>query len=219
MKTLTLIGISSLLLASMPSHATAKNTAPSTPELQRSLLLSVGQSRQSSGDIAGQLQNLGYTAISVNNDRQASSWSLGYRHPVNLVWSLDMEYQEQGKTNPQTQATLPFGRTEAQAAKDAAEALPKRGKGLSILGVYHYPLMANGLTLQTGIGAFVWESERTATVGGSRHTAKSEGLSPLLHLGLSYPVTKRVRLEGRWQHAMMPDEPVDNISLGIAVGF
>lgn len=201
-----------LIVLTMSAHAGVSS------EPSRSLLLSVGQASQSAGAISQTLQGLGYTGISVSDDKKATGWSIGYRHPISHRFSADIQYLQQGKTNPSVQATLPLGKTNDQAAKETAESMPKRGQGLSVLGVYHQPL-GNKLTLQAGLGAFAWESRRTASVGTSTHISKSDGVSAILQLGASYPVTSRASLEAQWQHTLMPDESVDRFSVGIAVNF
>ena len=192
---------------------------PAQAEPQRSVLISGGQASQSSGDLQSQLQGMGYTNVTVTYDKKANAWSLGFRHPINTHWSTDIQYLQQGKATPQLQATLPLGKTQAQAAQDAAEAMPKRGQGISAVALYHYPLNTRKLTLQAGLGAFLWRSERTATVGTTSHTSKSDGISPIVQLGMNYPLTNKVQLEAHWQHTFMPDEDVDRLGIGLAVGF
>ena len=221
------LNVGFLMVLILPAHAldltdssdsTVKANAAIKSQPQRSVLLSVGQASQSTGEIRKTLASLGYTGISVSDDEEASGWSLGYRHPVGRRFSADIQYLQQGKTNPVVQATLPLGTTNDQAAKETAESMPKRGEGLSVLAVYHHPLTKK-FTLQVGLGAFAWESKRTASVGNSTYTSESDGVNAILQLGVSYPVTARTRLEAQWQHTDMPDEAVDRLSLGIAVNF
>lgn len=209
-----------LIVLSMPAQADGLNASSGSVNLhpQRAVLLSVGQASQSNGSLSQTLQGLGYTSISIGDDKKAKSWSLGYRHPISRHFSADIQYLQQGKTNPNVQTTLPLGKTSDQAAQETAESIPKRGQGLSAIAVYHYPLTPK-LIFQAGLGAFAWESKRTASVGTSTHTAKSDGISAIFQLGFSYPITARTKLETQWQHTFMPDETVDRFSIGIAVGF
>lgn len=192
---------------------------PAQAEPQRSLLISAGQASQASGAMQSQLQGQGYTNVTVTDDKKANAWSLGYRHPVNNRWSADIQYLQQGKATPQLQATLPLGKTQAQAAQDVAQAMPKRGQGISAVALYHHPVSTSKLSLQAGLGAFLWRSERTATVGTASHTSKSDGISPVVQLGASYPLNNKVQLDVHWQHTFMPDENVDRLGIGLAVGF
>lgn len=206
-----LVGTSEATMSS-----TLSGTASKRP--QRALLLSVGQASQSAGQLRQSLQSLSYTGVSVNDDERASSWSLGYRQPVSNRFSVDIQYQQQGNTEPSVQATLPSGKSNAQAAKDIAKAMPARGQGISAIGLYHHPV-GHKLVLQAGVGALVWKSKRTATVGNATFINKSGGVSAALQLGVSYPITRNARIEGYWQHINMPDEAVNRVGVGIAYGF
>ncbi len=187
-------------------------------KVPRGILLSVGQASQSAGDLGQKLQTLGYGDLSVSSDKKAVAWSLGYRHPISDRFSADIQYLQQGKTEPKVEASLPSGKTSAEASKDTAEAMPKRGQGISAIAQYHHPV-GKKLKFQGGLGAVVWQSKRTATIGTSTYTSKSNGVSAIAQLGISYPITRNTRLEAHWQHTFMPDEAVDRVGLGIAVGF
>lgn len=205
------IFMSALLLITQAAPAQEKNISTA---VQRSALLSVG--RQSDDQLTELLENLGYSIIS--DDKRAGGWSLGYRHPVLSRWSADIQYLQQGKIAPAVQGTLPVGKTTEQAAKEIAETMPRSGKGVTMVALYHQPIIKK-LTLQAGLGAFVWQSERVATVDTSRYTNKSDGVSGMVQLGLSYPFTDNARFEANWQHIWMPDSAVDRLGLGIAIGF
>lgn len=208
-----------LMALSLPAQAADDYTKTSAVKKSlRSLLISVGQSSQSASEMSQSLKNLNYTSISVNEDKRASSWSLGYRHPLSQRFSADIQYLQQGDAAPGVVATLPVGKTNIQAAKDTADAMPKRGQGVSMVGVYHHPLTHN-LTLQTGLGVFAWQSKQTATVGSSAYTSKSDGVSAIAQLGLSYPIAPNAQLEAQWQHTFMPDKDVSRLALGVAVKF
>lgn len=194
-------------------------TVSAHAEPKRSVLLSVGQATQAEGNVSGQLESLGYPSVSTSADKSANAWSLGYRHPLNVNWSADIQYLQQGKTTPELQATLPLGKTTEQAVEEATEAMPKRGQGISVVAVYHYPIDASKLNLQAGFGAFFWRSKRTATIDGSAYIATTEGFSPVLQFGVSYPLTNSVQLEAYWQYINMPGEPVNRIAVGVAVDF
>ncbi|MCK5727085.1 MAG: outer membrane beta-barrel protein [Thiotrichaceae bacterium] len=183
-----------------------------------SFLLHLGQAEQTSGHIEGDLNTLGFTGINIQEDKQATSWSVGYRHPFNSHWSLDSEYLDQGATHPNVQATLPLGKTNAQAAQDIAKALPKRGRGLSFTGVRHFSV-SERIKVQAGVGGFLWQSQRKASVAGNSHTNKEGGLSPLLHLGIAYAITPKITADLKWQEAFMPDDNVSNMSIGMALAF
>lgn len=187
-------------------------------DVQRAALISVGQASQPIGDLNGKLEALAYTNVSVNDEKKVMAWSLGYRHPLGKNWSADVQYLQQGKTEPTIQANPPLGKTDALAAKDAAEALPERGQGLSAIALYHRSI-TNNLSLQAGLGAVVWKSKRTATVGSSNYTAENDGVSAIVQLGVSYPLTKGAQVEAHWQHTFMPDEAVNRVGLGLAISF
>lgn len=198
--------------------ASGLTSAPKAASPQRALLLSVGQANQSTEPLGQSLKGLGYTEVSVSGDEQVDSWSLGYRQPLSRRFSVDLQYLQQGDAKSSVKATLPSLKTNAQAAKDTAKAMPKRGEGVSVLALYHHPV-GRKLTLQAGLGALAWKSKRTATVGTDTFISKSDGISATVKLGVSYPITRNTRLEGHWQHIDMPDEAVDRIGVGIAVGF
>lgn len=200
------------------SHAVSSVAAIPLAKVPRGILLSVGQASQSAGDLGQKLQTLGYGDLSVSDDKKAVAWSLGYRHPISDRFSADIQYLQQGKTEPKVEASLPSGKTSAEASKDTAEAMPKRGQGISAIALYHHPI-GNKLKFQGGFGAVAWQSKRTATVGTSTYTSKSDGVSAIVQLGFSYPVTRNTRLEAHWQHTFMPFEAVDRLGLGLAVGF
>ncbi|MBU0655485.1 MAG: hypothetical protein KJ914_10185 [Gammaproteobacteria bacterium] len=206
-----LLSLVTLLAVATPAMADMDN-AP-----QRSLLVSVGVAQQSIGTINSDLLGKGYSNITLNDDKQTNSIAVGYRHPLDDHWSIDTHYLDQDKAKPQLQATLPTGKTNAQAAQEIAELHPDRGQGLSVVALHHHPL--GTATLQSGIGAFAWHSEHDVTVGSTTHTTKNEGLSPLVQLGLGYPLTHNVRLEGNIQHFFMPDEAVDRVTVGLAIGL
>ena len=182
------------------------------------LLLSLGQTNQSSNEIHTGLEALGYSGINVVDDTSRRTWSLGYRYLMRQQWSLDMQYLQQGKTQPTVALTLVPGKNNVQAAQDTTQSMPQRGQGISAITLYHYPLTKK-LALQMGGGAFFWRSERIAIVSNSSHTRKDNGVSPMLQLGLSYPLSSRVRVEGQWQYTRMPDEAVKRIGLGLAFDF
>lgn len=208
---LTILPLATMLAIATPCMADA-DTAP-----QRSLLVSVGVAQQSTGTISTDLQNKGYSNVTLNDDKQANSVAIGYRHPLNDHWSIDSLYLDQGKVKPQIQAALPAGKTNAQAAQEIADLHPDRGQGFSVVALHHHPLGV--ATFQSGIGAFAWRSEHEVTVGNATHNTKNTGISPLVQLGLSYPLTRNVRMEGNIQHFFMPDEAVDRIAVGVAVGL
>jgi len=186
--------------------------------VQRSLLLSIGQNEQAITEAISDLSNNGYSNITANDDKYATSWSIGYRQPVNKHWSVDLSYLDQGETNPTLQTTAPAGTSDAQAAQDIAESLPKRGQGVSVTGVYHKTLWA-GLTAQAGAGVYLWKSTQEATVNGANHTAKDKGVSPLIQLGMSYALNKKISLDAKWQETFMPDDDISQITLGVAIGL
>lgn len=191
--------------------------AETTP-VQRSVLFSAAQTHQDAGNPTGRLESLGYTGVTHTEDKRTASGSIGYRHPLSDHWSFDVQYLDQGETNPSLQVTLPAGKTDAQAAQDLAESLSERGQGVSAVGVYHKPLGQKWVG-QVGIGAYASRNEREATVNGTKHTTKDSNLSPLVQLGLSYPLTQRTRIEGHWQHFFMSGEDLDRLGLGLAIGF
>lgn len=186
--------------------------------LQRSLLLNVGQNKQAINDAVSSLSDKGYSSITTGNDKYATSWSIGYRQPVTKRWSVDLAYLDQGETNPTLQATAPAGTSDAQAAQDIAEALPKRGQGINVTGVYHHTLWA-GLTAQAGAGVYLWKSTQEATVNGTSHTTKDKGVSPLVQLGMSYALNKKVSIDAKWQETFMPDDDISQLMLGVAIGL
>lgn len=226
--TLKVATLSAVLLAlALPAQASdsASGSTATMPDAkvskrpQRALLLSVGQSNQSTdAPLSQSLQGLGYTDVIISDDSSVSDWALGYRQPLGNRFSIDIQYQHQGSTTPDVQATPTLGTTNAQAAEDTAKAMPKRGKGVSAIALYHYPV-GSKLSLQAGLGAYAWKSKRTATVGSNTFISKSDGVSAVAQLGVSYPITNRVRLEGHWQYFDMPDEPVDRLGIGISIGF
>lgn len=164
------------------------------------------------------LTNLGYTSVSMDNDDQTVSGSIGYRHSLTKHWSLDLNYLDYGKIRPQVKATLPIGKTNAQAARDIAQSLPVRGRGISAVGLYHHPLGRHWVG-QVGAGAFIWRSEREAVVNGTHYVHNGNGVSPVIQLGLIRPLTSRIRLEGQLQYFAMPDEGVKRLGVGLAIGF
>jgi hypothetical protein len=184
---------------------------------QRRLLMSVGVAQHSTKTINTDLLNKGYSNITLHDDKKTNSIAVGYRHPLNDHWSIDSLYLDQGKVKPQLRATLPAGKTNAQAAQEIAELHPDRGQGFSVVALHHHPLGA--ATFQSGIGAFAWRSEHEVTVGSATHTTKNTGISPLVQLGWGYPLTRHIRVEGNIQHFFMPDEAVDRIAVGVAVGL
>lgn len=226
--TLKVTTLSAILLAlAIPAQASDSTSgsnatvsdAKVSKQPQRALLLSVGQSSQSTNaPLSQSLQGLGYTDLSISGDSSVSDWALGYRQPIGNRFSIDIQYQNQGSTTPDVQATPTLGTTNAQAAEDTAKAMPKRGKGVSAIALYHHPV-GGKLTLQAGVGAYAWKSKRTATVGTNTFISKSDGVSAAAQLGMSYPITRNIRLEGHWQYIDMPDEPVDRVGVGIAIGF
>ena len=62
---------------------------------------------------------------------------MGYRQSLRARFSVDIQYLQQGKTETAVQAMLPPSKTSAQVAKDTAEAMLKRGQGLSALYCLH----------------------------------------------------------------------------------
>jgi NADPH:quinone reductase-like Zn-dependent oxidoreductase len=132
-------------------------TSPSVAETdsapQRGLLVSVGMAQQSIADISADLQNKGYSNVTVGDDRRADSATIGYRHPLNDHWSIDSQYLDQGKVQPTIQATPPTGKTNAQAAQEIAELHPDRGQGFSVVAVHHHPVRATAHKLATKQGS------------------------------------------------------------------
>lgn len=187
-------------------------------DVQRGLLISVGQATQSIGNMQSELQGKGYSNLNIMSDEKATTWSLGYRHAISRRWSADIQYLQQGKVSPKLDATLPLGKTTQQAAQDATDAMPERGQGISAVGLYHLPL-SGGLSLQAGLGAFAWQSQRTVSAGTANHTRKTNGVSTVLQLGVGALLTKGVQLEAHVQRVLMPDEPVDRLGLGVVVLF
>lgn len=213
------LGFSAVLLSALVMPAQANYIDKDLPlTAQRGVLVSVGQAHLSNSQLSEFLENLGYSDLSIEGGKNASAWSVGYRHPVSNHWSADIQYSQQGKTIPTVQATLPSGKTTYQAAKDVVNGMPRRGQGVSALALYHHPLNSK-VNLQFGLGAVIWQSQRSATVEGSTYTSKSEGISGMIQLGVSYPITRKIRLETHWQHTFMPREAVDRLGLGVAVGF
>lgn len=204
-----------LTLCGLPTQVAADGKGTET---QRAVLVSAGSSVQSGDSTVNRLTGLGYTGTVYGKDEQADSVSLGYRHPLKAKWSLDTQYLVQGKSNPILQVTPLAGKTDAQTAQDVAESLPERGNGVSVAGIYHHPLSGKWVA-QTGLGAFLWQSERTATVNATRYTRKNDGINPVLQAGLSYQITPKVLLEGSIQHFFMPDEAIDRVAVGVAIGF
>lgn len=204
------------LVLLFPAAGLAEEGSGSSP--QRSLIVSVGQTHQTGMNFRTPMQNLGYTNVRIADDNNANSVALGYRQPINTNWSVDFQYLNQGETNPQLQAIVPLGKTNAQAAQEIAQLMPKRGEGVDTTVLYHHPL-GNGWTIQVGGGAFTWQGEREATVGNIRHAIKTHGISPSTKLGLSYPLSKGVNAESSWQHFFMPDEAIDRVAIGLAIGF
>ena len=211
----TLMGAT--LLLALPAHA-GEPPVPTAAPNQRAVLFSLGQTQQAAGDSVAQLTAKGYTAINYQPDKTATSGSIGYRHPLANNWSADLQYHDQGEAKPTLTATLPLGKSNAQAAQDMAESLPKRGNGISVAGLHHHAHAGNWSS-HVGGGAFVWHSEREATVNGVSHTSKSDGISPLVQAGLGYRLNSRTSIEGTVQHTFMPDEAVTQVAVGIVVGF
>lgn len=207
-----LLGATLLLALTASTHAA--DEAPN----QRAALFSLGQTQQAAGDSVAELTGKGYTAITYQADKATTAGSIGYRHPLTNHWSADVQYLNQGEAKPTLTATLPAGKSNAQAAQDMAESLPKRGQGISLTATHHHALGGNWAS-QLGVGAFAWHSERKATVNGISHTSKRDGISPLLQAGLSYRLTPRTHLEGTLQHTFMPDEAVTQANIGVAIGF
>lgn len=205
--------IGATLLLAMPTHAD-ETTAPN----QRAVLFSLGQTQQAAGDGVSELTGKGYTAINYQADKIATSGSIGYRHPLPNNWSADVQYLDQGETKPTLTAILPAGKSNAQAAQDMAESLPKRGQGVSVVALHHRALGGNWIS-QLGGGAFVWHSEREATVNGVSHTSKRDVVSPLVNAGLGYRINPRMRIEGTLQYTFMPDEAVTQAAVGVVIGF
>lgn len=206
--------ISSLVISSLSAFPTWAE-AP-----KRSVLVSVGQSQQTAKKVDDKLVGLGYADVNVDNDKHATAWRLGYRHPLKTrpAWSADIAYQHSGDASPAVSASPPNGKSNAETAREVAKALPKRGDGVSVTMVHHKTLTPK-LTLQSGIGALAWESKRKAKVGADSYTAKTSGINPLIQLGLHYPISKKTAIEGQWQHTFMPDDDVDQVHLGLAVNF
>lgn len=205
------------LVSGVILSAAVFNTAAHA-EVQRGLLISVGQASQSMDNLQNELSAKSYTNLSTESDEKEVAWSLGYRHAITQSWSADIQYLQQGKVEPVVEAILPLGKTTQQAAEDATAAMPERGQGLSAVALYHHPL-SHRLTLQAGVGAFVWQSKRTATAGSVSHTRKTDGVSPIVQLGVALPLSKGVQLEAHLQRILMPDEPVDRLGLGLVVSF
>lgn len=185
---------------------------------QGTVLLSVGTAQQSASNLKDDLQAQGYSNVQLQDDKRATSWALGYRQPMNERWSVEAQYLDQGKAKPDLTATLPAGKTDAQAAQDIAKARSERGQGLSVTALYQQPL-SQRWNIQAGAGAFAWRSKNDATVGTAHYTAKDTGISPLVQVGLGYKVTSKVTLETSVQHFFMPHEDVDRVAVGVAVGF
>ena len=185
---------------------------------QGSVLLSVGTAQQSASKVTDTLQAQGYSNVQLQDDKRATSWSLGYRQAITDRWSVEAQYLDQGKSKSNLATTLPAGKTDVQAAQDIAKAQPTRGQGLSVTALYQQPL-SQRWTMQAGAGAFAWHSKNEATVGTARYTAKDTGISPLLQVGLSYKVTPKVTLETTAQHFFMPHEDVDRVAVGVSLGF
>ncbi|MBJ6608780.1 MAG: hypothetical protein JG718_00295 [Candidatus Thiothrix moscowensis] len=210
-----LIGATLLLAVPAAIYADGANsTAPN----HRAVLFSLGQTQQAAGDSVAELTAKGYTAINYQADKTATSGSIGYRHPLANHWSVDTQYLNQGEAKPNLTATLPAGKSNAQAAQDMAESLPKRGQGISVAALHHHAHNGNW-TSHLGGGAFLWHSERKITVNGTSHTSNRDGISPLVQAGLGYRITPRASLEGTLQHTFMPDEAVTQLSVGLVIGF
>lgn len=207
--------IGATLLLAMSAHA--DDTTKAAPN-QRAILFSLGQTQQAGGDSVAELTAKGYTAINYQADKTATSGSIGYRHPLANNWSADVQYLNQGEAKPHLSATLPIGKSNAQAAQELAESLPKRGQGISVVAMYHH-IHGGNWSSHLGGGAFVWRSERTATVNGTSHTNKRNGVSPLVQAGLGYRLSQRTSVEGTVQHIFMPDEAATQLAVGLVIRF
>lgn len=184
------------------------------PLVKRGVLISVGNLDLSSGDVSSSLESNGYTGAELSGNSDAKSVAVGYRHPLGR-WSADVSYIGQGQVSANV-AAAPSASTDP--AKDVALSLPIYGSGLNYAGLRHFPV-SRGVSAHVGAGAFIYTSEREATIDGDRHVEKDGGVRPMAQLGLSFAITRGVSVELTGQRFFMPGEDVDRLSVGVSVGF
>lgn len=192
------------------------NTALAEPT--RQLSVSVGTSQQDLGSVSQTLTSKGYTNVTSNADKRDTAWKIGYQHPLNTNWSANVAYVDLGDTNATISAGLPAGKTNSAAAREIADSLPKRGRGLTASALYHKPLSAQW-SAQIGLGAYAYRDERSATVSGVKETVKTSGVRPLAHLGISYQLNPKTSIQGEWDHYFMSDKDIGQVGIGIAYSF
>lgn len=187
-------------------------------EPTRHVSVSIGTSQQDLGDVSQHLTNKGYTNVTTQADKRDTAWKIGYQHPLNANWSANIAYVDLGDTNATVSAGLPAGKTNSAAARDIADSLPERGRGLTASALYHKPLSGQW-SAHMGLGLYAYRDERSATVSGVKETVKKNGVRPLAHVGISYQLNPKISIQGEWDHYFMSDKDVDQLGIGIAYSF
>jgi len=182
--------------------------------VKRGVLLSIGKVDPSIGDISSNLAAGGYANPEVTDTSDARTFAVGYRQPLLRHWSVDVTYIDQGEISTNVTA----GPSGTNPAKDVALSLPIYGRGLNYAGLRHFPVM-RGVTAHVGAGAFIYTSEREATIDGNKHTEKDSGVKAMTQLGLSFVITPRVNVELTGQRFFMSGDDVDRLSVGVSVSF
>lgn len=195
----------------------AKIAVPSS--LKRSVFISLGKVEPAVDNISGNLASAGYGGASASKTDSSQSFSIGYRQPINSLWSVDASYINTGEVSASVETAPVAGKTPAETAKDVAKSLPIYGGGLNYVALRHIPV-TNKVSFLAGAGGFIWFNEREATVNSVKHVEKDSGINLTAQLGLSVAITPRVSVEANVQRFFMPRDDVDRLSLGVVVvGF
>lgn len=213
--TVVFVGTAGVAQANSHSADNAVSAKPMAPLVKRSILLSVGSVNTSSSDISDNLVGNGYSNVQVTDVDDATTFAIGYRHPLGKHWSLDVTYIDQDDVTANVEAAPSGSET---PSVDVAKSLPIYGSGLNYAGLRHFRV-SSAVTAHAGAGAFIYTNDREATVDGVKSVEKDSGVSAMAQLGLSFAVTPRVSVELTGQRFFMPGEDVDRISLGLSVGF
>lgn len=187
------IGLLSALVAASVNVANVQAQSPS--------VYLVGQVGHGTSDISvRELQrqsdqhNLGATIIAVDDNKHSRNLGLGY--DISNRWSLELTYLQMEQVNVEFSAN--------QVVTDIDAIHPEAGDGLTVSGLYRYPL-ADNLSLRARLGLFSWEAEYdtiTATGVATVPTVgkvDDDGIDVYWGVGADYKITNNLLINGEVQ--------------------
>ena len=166
----------------------------------------------SESSINSTLATSGITATSSVDDNDLG-WKIFGGYNINKYFGLELAYVDLGEADANITVTAPTAATVNATAE---------GDGFTIAGIARYPV-SEQFDVFGKVGAFVWDTEVTASVASGATTAAisagDNGTDVMFGFGAEYEIANNFGIRAEWERYKLNGDDADLFSLGLEYDF